>query len=477
MIRIAVAGGGLSGLAAAYALLSRNDNLQVVVFESDARAGGKIWSDKTDGFLCEKGANGFLDNKPMTLELCKELGISPLRSNENSKKRFIYSGGKLNALPDSPPAFLKSGFLSWKGKLRLALDLIAPKGPDDETVADFVIRRLGKEALERLIDPMCSGIFAGDPYKMSIKHCFPRIKELEQEYGSLIRAMLKLQKAKKKTEAEKMRSCEDKNFSTSQPLNSSTSQSNVSPAPSGTLTSFHDGAQTITDALKEKLNGRVTLGVSAHGIEKKGNLYQLHTSQGIVNADAVILATPAYASAEILKDFDRALSQTLSGIPYAPVAVVCFGYRRDKVVHDLNGFGFLIPHIENRNILGTLWDSSIFPNRAPEGHILLRTMTGGAKSPHLASLNDNVLINTVFDELKPLISLKEEPSLVRIYRWEKAIPQYVIGHGDRLRLIDERLKSHPNLYLTGNAYKGVGMNDCIENACKLADEIVMKITG
>ncbi|MBI5195489.1 MAG: protoporphyrinogen oxidase [Nitrospirae bacterium] len=458
MIRIAIVGGGLSGLSTAYALLSRRDNLQIAVFESDMRAGGKIWSDKTDGFLCEKGANGFLDNKPITLELCKELEISPLRSNENAKKRFIYSGGMLNALPDSPSAFLKSGFMSWKGKLRLALDLIAPKGPDDETVADFVIRRLGKEALEKLIDPMCSGIFAGDPHKMSIKHCFPKIKELEQEYGSLIRAMIKLQRAKKlKSQISNLKS------------------ENISPAPSGTLTSFYDGAQTITDALKEKLNGRVTLGVSAHGIEKKGNLYQLHTSQGIVNADAVVLATPAYASAEILKDFDRELSQTLAGIPYAPVAVICFGYRRDKVCHDLNGFGFLIPHIESRKILGTLWDSSIFPNRAPEGHILLRTMAGGAKSPHLAFLDDNVLINTVFDELKPLVSLKEDPSLVRIYRWEKAIPQYVIGHGDRLRLIAKRLKSHPNLFLTGNAYKGVGMNDCIENAYKLADEILIKV--
>jgi len=186
MKKIAVIGGGLSGLTVAYALLNKNKDLDITVFESDSRPGGKIWTDKSDGFLCEKGANGFLDNKPHTLELCKSLGIEPVRSNKNSKKRFIYLNGRLNALPESPLSFIKSDLLSWGGKLRMLLEYNAPKGPEDETVADFIIRRLGKEALEKLIDPMCSGIYAGDPYKMSIKSCFARIKELEQVYGGLL---------------------------------------------------------------------------------------------------------------------------------------------------------------------------------------------------------------------------------------------------------------------------------------------------
>ncbi|MBI5188247.1 MAG: protoporphyrinogen oxidase, partial [Nitrospirae bacterium] len=234
------------------------------------------------------------------------------------------------------------------------------------------------------------------------------------------------------------------------------------------------GAQTLTDALTEKLDGRVKLGVSVKGLEKEGDLYRLHTSEGIAYADIVILATPAYTSSEILRDFDLKLSKVLLEIPYVPVSVVCFGYKREKVLHSLNGFGFLIPHKERRRILGTLWDSSIFPNRAPEGSILLRSMVGGAKSPELAMLEDNALINTVFDELKPIVSLKAEPDMVRIYRWEKAIPQYVLGHGEKLGFIDEQLKLYPDLYLTGNAYRGIGMNDCIENAYKIVKEIISK---
>lgn len=490
MKKVAIVGGGISGLTVAYALLregqgtrDKGQGFDVTVFEADSRPGGKIWSDKVDGFLCEKGANGFLDNRPQTFTLCKELGLEPLKSNDNAKRRYIFSNGRLNLLSESPLSFLKSGLLSWRGKLRMIYELIAPKGPEDETVADFVIRRLGKEGLEKLVDPMSSGIFAGDPYKMSIKSCFPRIKELEQEYGSLIRAMVKLQRLKKKEkrlEDKKMRRLEDENFSSSQPPNFSTSKSKVGPVSGGTLTSFYDGAQFITDALAEKLGERVRLGVSVHSLArlggsarggKKGNSYQLHTSDGVVDADIVVLASPAYASAEILKGFDLELSKTLTEVPYTPVSVVCFGYKREKVLHSLKGFGFLIPRKEGLKILGTLWDSSIFPNRAPEGYVLLRSMVGGARSPELAMLDDNTLINTVFDELRPLVSLKAEPDMVRIYRWEKAIPQYVLGHGEKLRFIDERLKSYPDLYLTGNAYRGIGMNDCIENGYKVADEI------
>jgi oxygen-dependent protoporphyrinogen oxidase len=452
MKRIAIVGGGISGLTVAYLLLEKKSDLDITVLESDIRAGGKIWTDKTGGFLCEKGANGFLDNKPRTLELCKSLGIEPVRSNENSKKRFIYLHGKLNALPESPLAFIKSDLLSFGGKLRMLLEYNAPKGPEDETVADFVIRRLGKEALEKLIDPMCSGIYAGDPYKMSIKSCFARIKELEQEYGGLFRGLLAIRKQKKRQQK-------------------ASGDSKVSVAPGGTLTSFYNGAQTITDTLADKLGDRLHPGVSVHGIVKNGNVYKLYTSKDTVEADIVILASPAYAAAEILKDLDSGISKTLSDIPYPHVSVVCFGYKKDKVGHPLNGFGFLVPHIEGRKILGTLWDSSIFPNRASEGYALLRTMVGGAKSPEIAALDDDKIISMVFDELKPVLSFKTDPDMIRIYRWEKAIPQYLLGHSKKVKSLEERLKSYPGLYLTGNAYKGIGINDCVENGYKLAEEI------
>ena len=456
MKRIVIVGGGISGLTVAYLLLEKKKDLDVTVLESDNRAGGKIWTDKANGFLCEKGANGFLDNKPRTLELCKSLGIEPVRSNENSKKRFIYLNGKLNALPDSPLSFISSDLLSWGGKLRILLEYNAPRGPEDETVADFIIRRLGKEALERLIDPMCSGIYAGDPYMMSIKSCFARIKELEQEYGGLLKALMAIRKQKKLQQK-------------------APGDTKVSVAPGGTLTSFYNGAQTITDALADRLKDRLSLGMQVQGIIREKDLYHLYTSKGTIEADIVILASPAYATSEIIKDLDREISNILSGIPYPHVSVVCFGYKKEKVGHPLNGFGFLVPHIEGRKILGTLWDTSIFPNRASEGYALLRTMVGGAKSPEMAMLEDEKIVSMVFDELKPILSFKTDPDMVRIYRWEKAIPQYLLGHSRRLESIEKRLSFHPGLYLTGNAYKGIGINDCVESGYRLADEIIAAI--
>lgn len=455
MKKIVIAGAGISGLTLAFRLLQKG--LDVTVIEADNRAGGKIWSDRVDGFLCERGPNGFLDNKPKTLALCGDLGVEPVRSNENSKKRYIFSGNKLNALPESPPAFIKSDLLSWGGKLRLLLELNAPKGPPDETVADFILRRLGREALEKLIDPMCSGIYAGDPYRMSISSCFPRIKELEQEYGSLIKALFKIRREKKR-EAK------------------SHEAAKVSAAPGGTLTSFFGGAQTLTDALAEKVGGALKTGAAVQGITRENPGYQIFTSSETIRADIVVLATPAYVSANILEDFDADIANMLSAIPYPHVSVVCLGYRKENVAHNLNGFGFLVPHREERKILGTLWDSSVFPNRASEGHALLRTMVGGAQYPEMAMLEDNKIIDTVFSELNEILGLKTEPDMVRIYRWEKAIPQYLLGHGKLLDGIDDRMRQYTGLYLTGNSYRGIGINDCVENSERLAREISDSLT-
>ena len=449
MKKIAVIGGGISGLTIAYLLMDKRPDIDVTVYEADKRPGGKIWTEKADGYLCERGANGFLDNKPMTLELCESLGIEPVRSNQNSKKRFIFSGGKLNALPESPASFIKSDLLSWPGKIRLIGELIAPKGPDDETVAAFITRRLGKEALEKLIDPMCSGVYAGDPYNMSMKSCFPRIKELEQEYGGLIRAMIKIRKERK--------------------------NENVSAAPGGNLTSFYDGAQTITDSLARKIGERLRLNVPVQGISMDNGRYRIYTADNTADADIVVMASPAYASSGILKGMDIELSKILSTIPYPHVAVVCSGYKRENVTHPLNGFGFLVPHREGRKILGTLWDSSIFPNRASGDRVLLRTMIGGAKRPEMADLDDDNISDIVFNELKHLLGLKKDPDMLRVYRWDKAIPQYIPGHIDKLKLIDERLKKYPGLYLTGNAYRGIGINDCVKNGYEIADKILQDI--
>lgn len=446
-MRVAIAGGGISGLSLAYFLKSGDPSLDVMVLEAQDRPGGKIWTDRGEGFLLESGVNGFLDNKPRTLELARRLSLSPLRSSDEARKRFIYSGGVLHALPESPPAFLKSGLLSPVGKARIFLEpFIGRTSAAEESLADFARRRLGREALEKLIDPMAAGVFAGDPENLSLRSCFPRIHELEQTHGSLIRAMLKL---KKKT-------------------------GKASAGPGGTLTSFSGGMQVLTDALVAALGGAVRTGCRAAAVEPSGGGYALHLWDGSkVEADAVVLACPSHQTAKVLRELEPEASKALLEIPYPPVSVVCTGYSAEKIDRRaVSGFGFLVPRGEQRKILGTLFDSSIFPGRAPEGHVLLRTMVGGARSPETALLQDGALLESVLYELAAVSGIKAEPDFFRIYRHELAIPQYTPGHGERLARLDAALSGHRGLYLTGNAYRGIGVNDCIDNSQRLSERIL-----
>jgi len=449
---VTIVGGGISGLSLAYFLLEKDPAVDIRVLEAENRPGGKICSDSTDGFLCERGVNGFLDNKPLTLELAKRLSLTPLRSNDAARKRFIYSRGRLYPLPESPQAFLLSGLLSPCGRGRIFYEVLSPKGKEeDETLASFAKRRLGKEAYEKLIDPMASGIYAGDPERLSLKSCFPRIYELERRYGSLIKALLKLQKTAKK------------------------SGKSVGPGPGGTLTSFYDGMETIVTSLREFLGQRLLLSKGVKSVDKTGNRYSLYLEDGsVMESDTLILACPAYAASGILRDLDPALSARLSEIPYPAVSVACLGFRLEDIHHNINGFGFLVPASERRRILGTLWDSSIFPNRAPEGYVLLRTMIGGARASELAMEDEETVTGIVLDELREIMGIDTAPDFIRVYRHEKAIPQYNVGHSARLKEIDTAVSGHQGLYLTGNAYRGIGVNDCIENSYKLARELYSK---
>lgn len=460
MKKAIVVGGGISGLATAYLLgeKARQDgiSLEVTLVEKETRLGGKIWSIKADGYLCEWGPNGFLDNKPQTLDLCRELGADKvlLRSNDNARKRFIYSGGILNRLPENGPSFLKSKLISWPGKLRLAMEPLAPKAPEgvDETLAAFGRRRLGDEALRKLIAPMVSGIFAGNPETMSLKSCFPRIAELERDYGGLIVAMMKLAKKKKQDIAE--------------------GKVVASAAgPGGVLTSFRDGIQSLTDITASKVAGSLKTGSGALALRKGDSApWRLLTEMGELEADAIIFATPAYATAELLADAAPDMGTVLQDIPYSSMTVVCFGYDRDRIGHDLNGFGYLIPKEEGKSILGTLWDSSIFENRAPAGKVLLRSMMGGACFPEYINLSDEEVTRRVREDLKVIMGIKEAPEFVRIFRHEKAIPQYTVGHAKRLEALAARAQAYPGLLLTGNSYRGIGLNDCVAAAIRAADE-------
>jgi protoporphyrinogen/coproporphyrinogen III oxidase len=452
MGRIAIIGGGISGLSLAYFLLEKDPGLDLIVFESEERPGGKIWTEKTEGFLCEGGVNGFLDNRPKTLELSEKVSAEPLRSNDASRKRFIFSGGKLQRLPESPPAFFASGLMSLAGKLRIAAEMIIPgNAGEDETLASFARRRLGTEAYEKLIDPMASGIYAGNPETLSLRACFPKVYDLEKKYGGLIKGMIRLQREKKKKG----------------------SSEKVGAGPGGILTSFYGGMGVLVDAIRNHLGDRLRLGRKVVGIDKKVRGYSLFFADGSnTDADVVISASPAYAVSEMVKNMNKKLSGLVAEIPYPSLSVVCLGYRREKIKTPVDAFGFLIPSRERRKILGTLYDSSIFPGRAPEGYVLLRSMVGGARASGLALENEPRLLDMVKNELSDIMEIRSDPDFVRVYKHEMAIPQYLIGHNERLKKIDLILQKYENLYLTGNAYRGIGVNDCIENSFGLAEKII-----
>lgn len=452
-MNLVIVGGGITGLSLAYFLLEQKPSLDILILESEKKAGGKIWTDKVEGFLCEWGVNGFLDNRPKTLELVSKLSLSPLRSNDNARKRFIFSNGKLNLLPESPPAFLTSDLLSISGRLRVIYEMFVPKWKGgDETLAHFATRRLGREAYEKLIDPMASGIFAGDPEKMSLKSCFGKVYNLEQNYGSLIRGMIRLQREAKR------------------------SGKKVGAGPGGILTSFYDGMETFISALSSFLGERLKTEAQVVSIDRQGSHYVISRADGTnIETEAVVCATPAFTASDMVKGLDKNLSALLSEIYYPSVSVVCLGYKREKIRHNLGGFGFLIPFREGRKILGTLWDSSIFPNRAPEGYVLLRTILGGARRSDLALEHQEKLITLVMDELRDIMKISAQPDLAKVYTHQRGIPQYFLGHDQKTEQIEKICKNYKGFYVTGNAYRGIGVNDCVENSHKLAQRILQEI--
>ncbi|CAH2032365.1 protoporphyrinogen oxidase [Trichlorobacter ammonificans] len=465
MTRVVVIGGGISGLSTAWLLGERaramGKTLDIRLLEQEGRAGGKIRSVREDGFLCEWGPNGFLDNKPQTLDLCVGLGITDRlhKSNDNARKRYIFTGGELHRLPENGPSFLKSRLLSWPGKLRLLAEPFAAPPPVgvDETLAAFGRRRLGDEALRKLIAPMASGIFAGDPETMSLASCFPRIAELEREYGGLFKAMVALARKKKQERAEGK-------------------VSSSAAGPGGTLTSFREGIQFLTDTLAAQLGERLVTGCTVSRVEWNGSAWIIKTSDGMLfSADLVIMAAPAYAAATMLEALDQPLADLLRAIPYATLNVICCGFETRGLGHQLDGFGFLVPKEEGRTVLGTLWDSSMFEERAPQGRALLRSMAGGACRPELLALPEEQLLQLVRDDLRVSMGISAVPCFSRVIRHGRAIPQYVAGHGQRLEAIEERAGRHRGLLLTGNAFRGVGLNDCVASSQAVVERALAQL--
>ncbi|MCB9556684.1 MAG: protoporphyrinogen oxidase [Deltaproteobacteria bacterium] len=453
--RIAIIGGGLSGLATAHALQRRDPSLEIDVFEESDVVGGKIQTAKIDGFVCEQGAAGFLDREPATLELCQRLALSPLSADERSEKRFIYNDGRLHQVEMHPLKFLRSKLLPFSAKTRLMIEPFVrrKRGDEDESIAQFARRRIGKHAAEILIDAMQSGIYAGDPERLSVRACFPRVVEVERDYGSLIRGMIKLKRQRADGDTP-------------------------GAGPSGHLTSFAQGLTHLPTRLAEGLARPVRTRSSVESIRRLApDQYQIALrGKAPCAADSVILACPADRAAELVAGLDQQMPDLLGQISYAPLCVVCLGYRRDKVRHPLDGFGFLAPKRAKLDILGALFTSSIFPGRAPEGHVLLRVMIGGARAAEIAERDDNEVIEIARRAMSRIVGAEGRPAMQQLFRWPRAIPQYELGHIERVEQLEEHAARHPRLYITGNAFRGIGINDCTKNADLLAARVASELS-
>jgi oxygen-dependent protoporphyrinogen oxidase len=452
---IAVVGGGITGLTLAHRLRSRGR--EVVMLEAESRLGGNIQSWRREGFLTEAGPNSFLDREPATRELAASVGVEErIRvADPAAKARYLYTRGRLRAVPLSPPAFLKSDVLPLGARLRVVGELFTPRAPEgvDESLAAFGRRHLGARATEVLLDAVQTGIYAGNVETLSVGATFPQLTKLEREHRSLILGAIRAQKAQRKAlpagagAPEKLR---------------------------GALCTFEGGMQTLVEGLARALGPAAHTGAKVDGLQPGNGGWRLsvreHGRQAELLASRVVLATPAYVAAGLVRPLDEKLSALVEGIAYAPIAVVHLGYAPGSTPPP-DGFGFLVPSLEKRRLLGAIHASTVFPFRAEGGGILYTCMMGGARQPELVGLDEEALVALAREELKELAGVTAGPSFTEVIRWKRGIPQYNVGHLERVSAIDAALARLPGLRLAGNAYKGVGINDCIRNAAALGDAL------
>jgi oxygen-dependent protoporphyrinogen oxidase len=451
---VVVIGGGVAGLFTAYLLRElgheEGRDLNVTVLEALDVGGGSTRTERDSGFTCEWGPNGFLDNEPATLDLVHRLGLTDklVRADESAGKRFIYFGGKMREVPVKPPAFLTSDILPLGAKLRIAMELFVPakRNGHEETVYSFGVRRLGRTFADYLLDPMVSGIFAGNTRELSLPAVFPKMVEMERDYGGLFRAMIAKGKEAKRTGK----------------------QSGGPAGANATLCTFTGGMGELTETLIRALHGAVRTSAPARAIERRGSAWTVRTDSDSIQADAVVIACPSYIAADLLKDLSPKTAKAVAEIPFAPVDVVCHGHRAEDLGHPLQGFGVLIPRSEGIRSLGSLWSDSIFPGQAPEGVHLLRTLIGGAHDPGVVALSKEEVERTAEKDHERLYHVKHPPVFRKVIHHEKGIAQYTIGHPARVAAIDTLESDVRGLYLTGASYRGVSVNGCAKDAFRVA---------
>ncbi|MGO9462692.1 MAG: protoporphyrinogen oxidase [Isosphaeraceae bacterium] len=468
--RVVVVGGGLSGLAAAHRIHERSFSLrrqiELVVVEAKDRVGGVIGTTRFDGFTVEEGPDSFITNKPWGVEVCRRLGLGDqvIETDPSHRRSFVVRNGRLAPVPEgfvlmAPSRLLPvltSPILSWRGKLRMLMDLVIPRRDDEteESLAAFVRRRLGREALDRLVQPLVAGIYTADPNDLSLKATLPQFLAMEREHGSLIRAARRAARDRDSLHVEEQ----------------------ASGARYGLFITLAEGMDTLPRALAASLPpGCIRTETAVRRVSRNGPvspwLVELLDGPSI-EADSVVLSTEAHAAARLLDSADPALALQLRAIPYASSIIVNSAYRRDQITHPLDGFGAVVPAIEGRPILAVSFLSVKFPNRAPAGTVLLRTFLGGATRPDQLDMDDDAISAVVQRELGDLIGASGEPLFVRIGRHPRAMPQYNLGHLERVASIRRHLSKHGGLYLTGIAYGGVGIPDCVHAAELTADALL-----
>src|SRR6188474_958881 len=445
MLDVAVVGGGISGLAAAYELQRRG--LSVRVLEAGPRAGGVITTERFDEWVIDGGPDSILIQKPAGVALCRELGIADrLVSTLTPRTAYILRDRRLHRIaegsflgfPLDVGSLARSSVFTIGGRLRMACEAVIPRGggDEDESVGTFVRRRFGQEAVDYLAEPLLAGIHAGDVDRLSIRALFPRLLEAERQSGSVIRAFRAMR---------------------------------ARPAPQGAFVSLPGGTGELVDALVKALApDTVALGRGVSELHRHTH-YRAETSAGPVEARAVILAVPAYAAASLLRPFDTSLAARAEATPDASTATVALGYRRDQIAHPMRGSGFVVPRIERSPLLAATWVTSKWPHRAPDGHVLLRAFLGGGRDPHRLDQSDDELIQLAREALTEVMGISGPPLFSRLYRWTDQSPQYEVGHLRRVAAIDEHLTRVPGLFVTGSGFRAIGIPDCIADGRATAE--------
>jgi oxygen-dependent protoporphyrinogen oxidase len=457
--RIVVIGGGVSGLAAAHRVLELNPAAEVTLLEAGPRLGGVVHTERRDGFLIEHGAENFLTTLPGAIDLCERIGFSDelVPTNEAHRRAFVLRKGRLKPIPAGFAVMapsrawpvLSSSILSPWGKLRLAGEAFVRRrqDPEDESLASFVTRRLGRETYDRLVQPLVAGIYTANPEKLSIDAAMPRFREMERRHGSLIRAMWK-QRRESRTD---------------------NGNGKASGARYSQFVAPRDGMTALINAVAARLPAT---GVHLHSPVERldalpGNRWRIvagGADRREFTADGVVLALPARRSAVLLRHVDAQLATELEQIEYATCALATFGFRREQIEHPLDGFGVVIPLAERRNILSATFSSIKYPGRAPAGHVLIRTYLGGACQPELMERDDGALLAMAQQEVVSLLGIKGSPVLQHINRQQDAMPQYHVGHLSLARRLDDRASKLGSLVLAGNSLHGVGIPQCIRTA-------------